>query len=567
MSNIALRTEQEVPTKQKHLSNNNRALPTLINKEQLNTIITNKDGSPDYLAINIYFDTLRSWYNPKIGYTKDGNLYHINKLKTPGIFLNYTRLAEIHGCSKETVRQKIVKLEHLGLAHRSFQHKETSTTKSYNGLIAYVWKDTPYFYNPMGIDIDQISELTAQTNHEYIERRYGVSFGAQAPQNKGINIGGGIQAWLDTKELNNQISKDIRSNVHAHESNFLQNSESIKLEENTEPQIVELAKEPVKPTKLKTRPANERKKPTNAKRKARIYHFNQYKEPQDLKHHYPLTKEDGDKLQSLSGRDFSLNAMNEILLDMSKRLDNRFCSKAQFMTYFGKCLKYEKRDAIKTGNDNFYIKANVTPINQKEITKAKQIEQYLAEVEQKAITHVCPENQLKARLANVLEPLRAYALLSNIKDFAVIGSIVKIYLRTDCQLSGHEKDVVLSQVKSIYSTSELDIESVEYLVENSCRQVKGNNEVWTKKPVVMPTLQQGVWGDICRKLIETCGIHIYNNWFNNLTPVIDEQKGTIELQAPNSFVKQWIESSYEDTLRKIIVKFKMEFTEIKSESY
>ena len=161
----------------------------------------------------------------------------------------------------------------------------------------------------------------------------------------------------------NIFNEDIRSNVHAHESNFLQNSEIIKIEKNPELQIVELPKEPVKPTKLKTRPANERKKPTNSERKARIYHFNQYKEPQNLGYHYPLTKEDRDKLQSLSGREFSLNAMNEILLDMSKRRDNRFCSKAQFMTYFGKCLRFEMRDSVKTGNDNFRIKANIPKEN------------------------------------------------------------------------------------------------------------------------------------------------------------------------------------------------------------
>lgn len=140
-------------------------------------------------------------------------------------------------------------------------------------------------------------------------------------------------------------------------SNFLQNSKSVKLKENTEPQIREFS--PPYPPKLKKKPSNKRKKRTMAQAKARIYRFNQYKEPQDLKHHYPLTKEDATKLQSLSGRDFSLNAMNEILLDMSKRLDNLFCSKAQFMAYFGKCLRFEKRDAVKTSNDNFRIKANI----------------------------------------------------------------------------------------------------------------------------------------------------------------------------------------------------------------
>ena len=152
------------------------------------------------------------------------------------------------------------------------------------------------------------------------------------------------------KENNNIEDIDL-------ESNFLQNSESSKLEENAEPQITEFLH--TTPPKLKKRATNQRKKPTMAQAKARIYRFNQYKEPQDLKHHYPLTKEDGNKLQSLSGRDFSLNAMNEILLDMSKRRNNRFCSKAQFMAYFGKCLRFEMRDAVKTGNDNFRIKANI----------------------------------------------------------------------------------------------------------------------------------------------------------------------------------------------------------------
>ena len=163
------------------------------------------------------------------------------------------------------------------------------------------------------------------------------------------------------KENNNIEYIDLKSN-------FYQNSENIKLEENAELQIREFSRLTQK--KLKKRSSNKRKKCTRAQVKAKIYHFNQYKEPQNLKHHYPLTKEDGDKLQSLSGRDFSLNAMNEILLDMSKRLDNRFCSKAQFMAYFGKCLRFEMRDALKTGNDNFRIKANIP---REEVKKPKII--------------------------------------------------------------------------------------------------------------------------------------------------------------------------------------------------
>jgi len=357
------------------------------------------------------------------------------------------------------------------------------------------------------------------------------------------------QASSDTSIENNN-TESIRSNVRAHESTFLQNAQEILQEESTEPQMVELPKEPVKPAKLKTRPVNERKKRTNTERKARIYHFNQYKEPKDLGYHYPLTKDDGEKLQRLSGRDFSLNAMNEILLDMSKRRDNRFCSKAQFMAYFGKCLRFEMRDAVKTGNDNFYIKANVTAINQKEISKEKQVQQYLAEVEQKAISHVCPDNQLKARLANVLEPLRSYELLSHIKDLAV----------------QYEKDVVLSQVKSIYSTPELDIESVEYVVENGYKPTNVKSEVWTKATVATQILQQGIWGDICCKLIETSGIYVYNNWISKLVPIIDEEARTIELKAPNSFILQWIETHYGEGIINIIKKLGLELKEFSNSS-
>jgi hypothetical protein len=140
-------------------------------------------------------------------------------------------------------------------------------------------------------------------------------------------------------------------------SNFLQNSEQIKIQEKIKPQVAIFPQEPIK---LKKRLSNNQKKLTNKEKKARVYYFNQYKEPQTLNYHYPLTKKDASRLQSLSGRDFNLNAMNEILLHMSKRVDNRFCSKDQFMAYFGKALRYEKRDAVKTNNVNFYIKTNYT---------------------------------------------------------------------------------------------------------------------------------------------------------------------------------------------------------------
>ena len=173
-------------------------------------------------------------------------------------------------------------------------------------------------------------------------------------------------------------------------SNFLQNSERIKTA-------------PIETVKFKKRVPNERKKRTNAEKKARIYHFNQYKEPQNLKHHYPLNKDDNTKLQSLSGRDFSINAMNEILLDMSKRVDRTFCSKAQFISYFGKCLRFEKRDAVKINNINFRIRANIT---EEERQHAKR-ESFLSRAE-------CKAHDLENRTTNGFQRLSALGILDKL---------------------------------------------------------------------------------------------------------------------------------------------------------
>lgn len=82
-----------------------------------------------------------------------------------------------------------------------------------------------------------------------------------------------------------------------------------------------------------------------------------------------------------------------------------------------------------------------------------------------------------------------------------------------------------------------------------------NNEHQEPQELAEPLkLPYGVWGDICRQLIETCGVHVYNNWCSRLTPIIDEHNRTIELKAPNSFIGQWIETNYGDKIQEILKK-------------
>jgi hypothetical protein len=144
-------------------------------------------------------------------------------------------------------------------------------------------------------------------------------------------------------------------------SNFFENSESKNQEETSTAKIINF------PTRIKKRLPNQRRKSTNSETKAKVVRLNQYPRqyntPKTLAEHYPLNQEDCTELQSESGREFSLNAMNEILLGMSRKPKEsqlKFPSKAAFMSYMTKCLMYEMRDAVKTDNESFRIKVVIT---------------------------------------------------------------------------------------------------------------------------------------------------------------------------------------------------------------
>jgi len=250
------------------------------------------------------------------------------------------------------------------------------------------------------------------------------------------------------------FNKDIRS---VRSKNF-QNSNIKNSTELSDPQEVK-KNEP-------KRKNNIRKKPTNAQRKARVYNpnFKQYSEMKNLAYHYPLSTQECTQLQMSSGRDFTLNATNEILQDMSRKLERTFCSKAQFLVYFGKCLKYENRDAVATANTGFYIKANKTEAEIIELTTLAERENYLNYIETEAIMHVNPENQLRAKLANSLPPSIAYNLLSKLKYFCADGNTLIIHLSSEIVLSELNQEIILQEANAVgggyAGVTELEITTV-----------------------------------------------------------------------------------------------------------
>ena len=262
---------------------------------------------------------------------------------------------------------------------------------------------------------------------------------------------------------------------------------------------------------------------------------------------YPLSQPEAAKLQALCGRGFSGNAINEILLSMSKRLTDRFFkSKKAFMNYMAKALTYEKRDAVKISNRAFRIRAN---ISNDEIIK-RQKEAFLNKIEESTDTTLAA--QLSRKLASILPPDLSYDFLQAAKfPPRAEGNSFEISLQKNIDLSERQYRLILEQVQSVYGSF---ISCLEFIIKNqetptlgisSAAFSVGNNE---------SEMFPGVWGQIRTRLIKTCGEGIDRNWFSKLTANIDEERKEIKLKAPTSFVKDWIQQNYQHLLEQFCNK-------------
>ena len=276
-----------------------------------------------------------------------------------------------------------------------------------------------------------------------------------------------------------------------------------------------------------------------------------FDKPKKLSEFYPLSSEDGSKLQSVSGRDFSLHAMNEILKYLSSKMSNHlFNSKKGFMSYMAKIYRYEMRDAVKISNETFKIRANQTDED--------KIEKYLTEIENTRL--VSQEWHLKKKLASVLNPNTAYNLLKNYQNLEINNDKVTIHLRTKIDLTDLEQDIILSQVKATheslgdnatYQPITTIVFSIKSKTEASCQYTqKINNNTPNKKNQMSP--KTGIWGNIRSKISELLGNDgnaIDVNWFSKLSAEIDNDIKQIKLKAPSEFFKREIEDRYQNEIQ------------------
>jgi hypothetical protein len=274
-----------------------------------------------------------------------------------------------------------------------------------------------------------------------------------------------------------------------------------------------------------------------------------------LAYFYPLSQPEAVKLQALCGRQFSGNAINEILLNMSKRLTDRlFKSKKAFMNYMAKALTYEKRDTVKISNETFRIRAN---ISKDEIIKHRQ-ETFLSRIEES--TDITLAAQLSRKLASTLPPDLAYEFLLAAKfPPHATSSDFKIILQKRIGLSEMQYRLILEQVQSVYGSS---VSSIEFIIQNPASRTLGVFPAASSVGNNESEMFLKVWSRIRAGLIKTCGEGIDHNWFSKLTANIDEERGEIKLQAPTLFIRDWIQQNYQQLLEKFCNKENYRLMEI-----
>jgi len=407
-------------------------------------------------------------------------------------------------------------------------------------LIIYVWRHTPHFFNKHGIDHAEVGVLKQQTNHEYIAEKYNINYHSQIEQIKAIESRGGIHTAVDTKELIEPFNKlKDRSN----ESNFCKKNFSLsseipkpELDKNTE-NLAGSFNSVV--TEGNAANDSEDKLPRGSSNGF----LGKGKCLKDMLDH--LTDEMCSTLRSNCGRDFTDRAIREIAKAVSRSKKGGaafFYHIKGFVSYLSKILIFEKRDPVKISDTNYYITANQT----NEEREGRKQEKYLTDVEYSL--QVSPEWHLKKKLASVLERSKAYHLLTVYKSLDIKENRATIHLRKHVELSNRDKEIIKQQIQATHEKIDdqgnyLLIDSLELEMPDKNTPHAASFSAGQSYPK-----REGVWGKIRETFASYFGSegdHLDEAWLSKFSTKINEEKKTIELQAPTEFVRDWVASNYQ----------------------
>ena len=495
--------------------------------------IVDIEGKPDLPCIMILseiFGWFRNLPKSKTYYSTGKSLPELVNGK---LAISYDFLANKLNLQKERIRRKLVKLENASIISRDVKNIAIKDGSRINQLY-------------ISIDLEFFKSCFRNPDFDIRVRNNAFASGGSAAFASSTQSGGEhIRKNIQNRSMN-LVSVESKN-----KSNFINNNSVNSVEGAGDKKALELPS-----------CTSKTQKPWNQNKKRQLADF------------YPLSEEDCSILQRNSGREFSLNATNEILLDMSKRLgDKSFYSKQSFINYMAKCLSYEMRDAVKINNTNFRIRANQS----KEEREATTEEKYLNKLEYSL--QVSPEWHFKKKLAAVLERSKAYHLLTSYKQLIIEqNGVCRLVLDKPVNLTAHEQEIILSQLQASHTgaaggvqINKLNITTSRTTAYNASSSGSNQNKpkeggADSNKPdIETPELPHNIWGTIRSSLIEhhgQSGVALDNHWFSKLNASVDTVNKNITLQAPTNFMKDWVQSQYSCLIDKICQTHNYSFGEV-----
>lgn len=308
-----------------------------------------------------------------------------------------------------------------------------------------------------------------------------------------------------------------------------------------------------------------------------IKNISEYKE---LRHFYPLSEQDVDTLNFRSGREFSNNFMNQLLLKLYiKYPEKRFKNKFTFLSYMAKILKNEKHQGPLVNHTSFRFSCNIGT----EETKLLEYEKYLNQIESSFDTS--KEMQVRKKIAGRFSAELAYKILTMVEfKTNYDNSFITALIPNRLNLSERQISYLREQLEAVYGINgyyvtvlEGDVNTVNVGYAKGSRE-KGKSKVVSttilekqyskiKEPDIISsskdigilesskefdtTGENTVWHQIRKGLIEELGEAVDRVWFSKVEATECRATGLLTLTMPTRFMADWVKNNYSHVIRRL----------------
>lgn len=313
-------------------------------------------------------------------------------------------------------------------------------------------------------------------------------------------------------------------------------------------------------------------KKTATESNAKANRVKRYDPNRILKCYYPLTKGEVCSINWDSGREFSTNFANQLMLKLiSKFPENKFPTRTHMKKYMTKAFKYELHQGPLVNHETFRLSYNLNNNATKSNNEPdlKTIEKFLTEVENNYDTSY--EMQLKRKIAGLFENRKAYEILLN-SGFSYLNGVFSIEFRNKLVLIIREEEILKNAIKSVYG-DDIDI---QIILSNAsiCNKSKAdrvhNNYFKPKKELsvgaegyksLSSINETTSWYFIRQGLIKELGYEIDKAWFSKARVKEDKEMKTLTLSMPTKFMADWLNSRYGHIIYRFATSLGFKFIE------